>query len=127
MTHELFKGVFITVAFFLGSIFIPVIGVFVSLLTPLPIIVYYYQYGRKVALQLIVITIIVATTIILAFKIPAFFLYLIQLLLFGFICGELLANNFDIPKIITVACIAALILNAVTLYMFGKEENTSGL
>ncbi len=125
MTHELFKGVFITVAFFLGSIFIPVIGVFVSLLTPLPIIVYYYQYGRKVALQLIVITIIVATTIILAFKIPAFFLYLIQLLLFGFICGELLANNFDIPKIITVACIAALILNAVTLYMFGKEENTS--
>ncbi len=123
MTHELFKGVFITVSFFLGAIFIPVIGVLVSILTPLPVIVYYYQYGRKVALQLIAITAIVATSIILVLKIPTHFLYLIQLLLLGFICGELLSNNFDVAKIITVSCIAALFLNAVTLYMFGKQEN----
>ncbi len=125
MTHELFKGVFITVAFFLGSIFIPVIGVLISILTPLPIIVYYYQYGRKVALQLIVIATVVVTVVILALKIPSLFIYLMQLLLLGFICGELLSNNFNIPKIITAACIAALFLNAVTLYMFGNGQNTS--
>jgi len=102
MTHELFKGVFITVAFFLGSIFLPVIGVLISIFTPLPIIIYYYQYGRKVALQLIVITTAVVTTVILALKIPSLFLYLMQLLLLGFICGELLSNNFNIPKIIIV-------------------------
>ena len=122
MTHELFKGVFITVAFFLGSIFLPVIGVLISIFTPLPIIIYYYQYGRKVALQLIVITTAVVTTVILALKIPSLFLYLMQLLLLGFICGELLSNNFNIPKIIIVACIAALLLNAVTLYMFGSQR-----
>ncbi len=122
MTHELFKGVFVTVAFFLGAIFVPVVGVLISTLTPLPIIIYYYQYGRKVALQLIAITVLVVTTVVLALRMPSLFIYLMQLLLLGFICGELLTNNFDIPKIIVAACIAALVLNAVTLYMFGREE-----
>ncbi len=130
MTHELFKGVFITCAFFLGVIFIPVIGAITSFLTPLPIIVFYYQYGRKVALQLIILTFLVASVAIAALKAPYFIAYLLQLLMLGFIVGELLRSNVNLTRIMTAACIAALIISSFSFYLLapkGQDNQSQGL
>lgn len=122
MTPDLFKGVFITCSFFLAAIFIPVIGVIFSILTPLPIIVYYYQYGRQTAFKMMGLVFLIITIFTFILKIPHIFIYLIQLLLLGAISGELLRSNFGLAKIVIVACAGAIIINSVSLYTLGSHD-----
>jgi len=111
---DIVKGIAITTLIFAASIYLPVIGLFCFLFIPLPIFFYRSKLGRTTGAIVLVASIIMMIFMVGTISIDIFFF--IELLLFGFVLGELIEFNLSIEKTILYAC--ALVLSAGVLGLF---------
>ncbi|MDI6687856.1 MAG: YybS family protein, partial [Desulfobacterales bacterium] len=111
---DIVKGIAITTLIFAASIYLPVIGLFCFLFIPIPIFFYRSKLGRTTGAIVLVASIIMMIFMIGTISIDIFFF--IELLLFGFVLGELIEINLSIEKTVLYAC--ALVVSAGVLVLF---------
>jgi len=107
MAKDIVNGVLITSLIFFISVFIPIIGFFGALFIPLPILFYRLKLGRKNGALVPVISGSILYIVIGGMS--ADVLFFAELLLIGFMLGELIALNYSIDKIMLYTTGTALI------------------
>ena len=107
MANDIIKGVVITMLLSIATLFIPVIGFVCGLFIPLPVILFRSTLGRKTGAVIPVITIIILLIIIKKISIDIFFIS--ELLLLGFVLGELFELDYSVEKTILFASGVVLI------------------
>ena len=98
MAKDIVNGVLITSLIFSVSVFIPIIGFFGALIIPLPILYYRLKLGRTNGALVPLIS--VAILFIVIGGMAADVLFFTELLLIGFILGELIILNYSVEKTI---------------------------
>jgi len=116
MAKDIVSGVLITSLIFFVSVFIPVIGFFGALIIPLPILYYRLKLGRKNGA--LVPAISGSILFVVIGGLSADVLFFAELLLIGFILGELIEWNFSIEKTILYATGAVLISGFTGLVVY---------
>jgi len=114
MAKDIVNGVLITSLIFFGSVFIPIIGFFGALYIPLPVLYYRLKLGRNNGA--LVPAIAGAILFIVIGDLSADVLFFAELLLIGFLLGELIELKYSIDKTIlytTGAVLATGILGLV--------------
>ena len=111
---DIVKGIALTTFIFVGSLYLPVIGLFFFLLIPLPIFFYRSKLGRKAGAVVLVASIILMVLIVGRISFDVFFL--IELLLLGFVLSELIEFNLSISKTVLYSC--GLVLSAGIFGLF---------
>jgi len=106
MAKDIVNGVLITSLIFFVSVFIPIIGLLGALFIPLPILYYRLKLGRRNGALVPVISGSILYFVIGG--VSADILFFIELLLVGFMLGELIELNYSIDKIILYATGAVL-------------------
>lgn len=113
MIKDLINGVLITSLIFLISVFIPIIGFVAALFIPLPILFYRIKLGRITGAVVPAATSLVVVILIGGLSLDV--LFFAELLLIGFILGELIELNLSIEKTILYACGSALLSGLIGL------------
>ena len=116
MLKDIANGVLITSLIFAVSILIPVVGFFCSLFIPLPTLYYRIKLGRTTSVIIPVLGFIIMVVVISSFSIDVMFFA--ELLLVGFILGELLESRFPIDKTMLYSCGVILISGVVSLFVY---------
>jgi len=116
MARDIVSGVLITSLIFFVAVFIPVIGFFGALIIPLPILYYRLKLGRKNGALVPVISGSILFVVIGGLS--ADVLFFAELLLIGFILGELIKWNYSIEKTILYATGAVLISGFMGLVVY---------
>jgi len=116
MAKDIVNGVLVTSLIFFVSVFIPIIGFFGALIIPLPILYYRLKLGRKNGV--LVPAISGSILLIVIGGISADVLFFVELLLIGFILGELIEFNFSIEKTILYATGAVLFSGLMGLIVY---------
>jgi len=106
MAKDIVNGVLIISLIFFVSVFIPIIGLLGALFIPLPILYYRLKLGRRNGALVPVISGSILYFVIGG--VSADILFFIELLLVGFMLGELIELNYSIDKIILYATGAVL-------------------
>ena len=117
MAKDIVNGVLITSLIFFISVFIPIIGFFGALIIPLPILYYRLKLGRKNGVFIPLISGSILYIVIGGISADA--LFFVELLLIGFLLGELIESNFSIEKTILYATGAVLISGLLGLIVYG--------
>lgn len=117
MLKDIANGVLITSLIFAVSILIPVLGFFCTLFIPLPTLYYRIKLGRTTSVIIPVLGFIIMVVVMQGFSMDVIFLA--ELLLVGFILGELLASRFSIDKTMLYACSAVLMSGIIGLFVYG--------
>ncbi len=99
MAKDIVNGVLITSLIFFVSVYIPIIGFFGALLIPLPVLIYRLKLGRKHAALIPVIS--ASILLIVVGAVSPDMLFFIELLLIGFMLGELIELRISIEKTIS--------------------------
>jgi len=107
MAKDIVNGVLITSLIFFVSVFIPIIGLFGALFIPLPILYFRLKLGRKYGA--LVPAISGSILYIVVGGMSADVLFFVELLLIGFMLGELIELNYSIDKTILYATGAVLL------------------
>jgi uncharacterized protein YybS (DUF2232 family) len=116
MAKDIVNGVLITGLIFLGSVFIPIIGLVGAMFIPVPILFYRLKLGRKNG---VLVPLICGS--ILYFVIggmSADLLFFVELLLIGFMLGELIELNYSIDKVMLYATGTVLISGILGLVFY---------
>jgi uncharacterized protein YybS (DUF2232 family) len=122
MLKDIVNGVLITSLIFAVSILIPVVGFFCSLLIPLPTLYYRIKLGRITSVVIPLLGFIIMVVVMGSLSIDVIFLA--ELLLIGFVLGELLASRFSIDKIMLYACSVVLISGIVSLLVYSLASGS---
>jgi len=116
MAKDIVNGVLITSLIFFVSVFIPIIGFFGALFIPLPILFYRLKMGRKNGA---IVPGISGLILFIVFGgMSADVLFFVELLLIGFMLGELIELNYSIDIIILFATGAALFTGFMGLVIY---------
>ena len=116
MAKDIVNGVLITSLIFFISVFIPIIGLFGALFIPLPILYFRLKLGRKIGA--LVPGISGSILFIVIGGMSADVLFFVELLLIGFMLGELIELNYSIDKTILYATGAALLTGFMGLVVY---------
>lgn len=116
MAKDIVNGVLITSLIFFVSVFIPIIGFFGALIIPLPILYYRLKLGRTKGAFVPVISGSILFIVIGGMFADA--LFFVELLLTGFILGELIELNYSIEKTILYATGAVLFSGLMGLVIY---------
>ena len=117
MAKDIVNGVLITSLIFFISVFIPIIGFFGALIIPLPILYYRLKLGRKNGVFIPLISGSILYIVIGGISADA--LFFVELLLIGFLLGELIESNFPIEKTILYTTGAVLFSGLLGLIVYG--------
>lgn len=117
MAKDIVNGVLITSLIFFVSVFIPIVGFFGALIIPLPILYYRLKLGRKKGAFVPLIS--GSILYIVIGGISADVLFFVELLLIGFLLGELIESNYSIEKTILYASGAVLLSGLMGLIIYG--------
>ncbi|MCP4622070.1 MAG: YybS family protein [bacterium] len=117
MAKDIVNGVLITSLIFLVSVFIPIIGFFGALIIPLPILYYRLKLGRKNGIFIPLISGSILYIVIGGISADA--LFFVELLLIGFLLGELIESNYSIEKTILYATGTVLFSGLLGLIGYG--------
>lgn len=101
MAKDIVNGVLFTSLIFFISVFIPIIGFFGALIIPLPILFYRLKLGRTIGIFIPIISGLIL--FLLIGGISPDVLFFVELLVIGFILGELIESNHSIEKTILYA------------------------
>jgi uncharacterized protein YybS (DUF2232 family) len=118
MLKDIVNGVLVTSLIFAASILIPVFGFFSSLFIPLPTLYYRIKLGRRIGVIIPVLGFIIMVVVLNSFTIDVVFFA--ELLLVGFILGELLEYRLPIGKTVLYTCGMVLISAIVSLFIFSS-------
>jgi uncharacterized protein YybS (DUF2232 family) len=116
MLKDIANGILITSLIFAVSILIPVLGFFCSLFIPLPTLYYRIKLGRTASAFIPALGFIIMVVVVRSFTTDVVFVA--ELLLVGFILGELLESRFSIDKTMLVTCGLVLLSGIVSLLIF---------
>jgi uncharacterized protein YybS (DUF2232 family) len=116
MAKDIVNGVLITSLIFFISVFIPIIGFFGAFFIPLPILFYRLKLGRKNGALIPVISGSILYFVIGGMS--ADVLFFVELLLIGFMLGELIELNYSIDKIMLYATGTVLISGFIGLVFY---------
>jgi uncharacterized protein YybS (DUF2232 family) len=116
MAKDIVNGVLITSLIFFISVFIPIIGFFGAFFIPLPILFYRLKLGRKNGALIPVISGSILYFVIGGMS--ADVLFFVELLLIGFMLGELIELNYSIDKIMLYATGTVLISGFMGLVFY---------
>ncbi|MDL1964143.1 MAG: YybS family protein [Deltaproteobacteria bacterium] len=122
VSRDIISGIAIIVVIFTVSIYLPVIGFFFSLFIPLPILFYRSKVGRKTGIIVYILSIIMMIVITGRISLDIFFF--VELLLLGFVLGELIEMRLSIEKTISYACASVLIAGIIILFFYSNLSNT---
>ena len=101
MAKDIVNGVLFTSLIFFISVFIPIIGFFGALVIPLPILFYRLKLGRTIGAFIPIISGLILFLLIGGISTDV--LFFVELLVIGFILGELIESNRSIEKTILYA------------------------
>jgi uncharacterized protein YybS (DUF2232 family) len=107
MIKDIVNGFLITSLIFLISVFIPIVGFVTALFIPLPILFYRLKLGRKPGAIIFAGAGLVMIVLIGGISLDV--LFFAELLLIGFVLGELIELNLSIEKTVLFACGSALL------------------
>lgn len=116
MLKNIANGVLITSLIFAVSILIPVFGFFCSLFIPLPTLYYRIKLGRTTSAVIPILGFSIMVVVMPGFSIDVIFFA--ELLLVGFILGELLASRFSIDKTMLYASSVVLMSGLISLIVY---------
>jgi uncharacterized protein YybS (DUF2232 family) len=123
MAKDIVNGVLITSLFFFISVFIPIIGFVGALFIPLPILYYRIKLGRIIGAFIPIFTGLVLLIVIGGMSTDT--LFFAELLLIGFLLGELIGLNLSIEKTILLTTAAVLFSGLISLFIFSIFSGTS--
>ena len=118
MAKDIVNGVLLTSLIFFISVFIPIIGFFGALILPLPILFYRLKLGRTAGVFIPIISGLIL--FILIGGISPDVLFFVELLLMGFILGELIESYYSIEITILFATGAVLISGFTGLIIYSS-------
>ncbi|MBT8372578.1 MAG: YybS family protein, partial [Deltaproteobacteria bacterium] len=122
MVKDIVNGVLITGLIFFISVFIPIVGFVTSLFIPLPILFYRLKLGRLLGACIPIISSVGMGALIGGISLDV--LFFAELLLIGFILGELIELNFSIEKTMLFTSgsvlLSALVVLLITSMLSGQ-------
>ncbi len=116
MTKDIVNGVLITGLVFFISVFIPILGFIGALFIPLPILFYRLKLGRQYAMLIPAIAGLLMAVVI--GEVSLDLMFFAELLLIGFILGELIRLNLSVEKTVAVTAGSALASGLMALVLF---------
>ncbi len=116
MHKDIVNGIVITCLILAVSVFIPILGFPCALFIPLPILLYRLKLGRQMG-GLMLVLILVAMGLILS-GISFDLLFFGELVLVGFMLGELFEKDLSIEKTIGFACGVPVIAGSALLILY---------
>lgn len=99
---DIVNGVLITCLILAASMLIPLVGIFCSLLLPLPTLYYRIKLGRTISALIPIIGLVLL--VVVMNTLPFDIVFVAVLLIIGFSLGELLESHFSIEKTVLVTC-----------------------
>ena len=123
MLKDIANGVLITCLILAASVLLPIIGIFCSLLLPLPTLYYRIKLGRIFSALIPIISLVILMVAMRAF--PFDIVFVAVLLIIGFSLGELQELKFSIEKTMLLTCGLASLGGAVSLILFSASTGHS--
>ncbi len=114
--RDVLNGIFFSVLIFSSGFYVPLLGFFLNLLMPMPVIFYRLKLGRKLGalIMMAVTAIIIAVTGGITIDIIFYGL----LLLIGFFLGEFIEMQLPVEKTVLYTCIATLITGSICFFLY---------
>lgn len=114
---DLVVGVGATLIFFFTVLVVPLMGVFASILTPLPTLLGYYRWGKPVGYWIPVSAVVLSALVLVAMGLTQSMFYLIELLLLGLLTAKGMRCQWGISKIIAQASLAVFAVATVVFWV----------
>ncbi|OQY11537.1 MAG: hypothetical protein B6I31_04765 [Desulfobacteraceae bacterium 4572_19] len=121
LLRDILTGTAVSGFIYAASILLPIIGFFLSLLIPLPTLLYRLKLGRIHGLIIPILVLIIFSLTAGASILDTVFLG--ELLLLGFITGELIEVGYSIEKTIFFSCITTLLTTVVGVLLYCFASN----
>ncbi len=120
-TKDILNGIAVTGLIFGVSVFVPFLGSVGIYFLPLPIIFYRLKLGRYNGATIPVASIVLMA--ILIGNISFDLLFFIELLLLGFVLGELMELNLSIEKTMLYTCFSVIVGGICCLFIYSNISN----
>ena len=112
------SGIFLTTLFLLAHVFIPFLGIFISLITPLPILFYYQKLGRLPGIFISFAASIVAISLLRLFETQLGVFFIVEFGIIGLTLSEMLRKNLSIEKTVLYSVFIILGTGTVLFYLY---------
>jgi len=119
--RDVINGTGITCLLLLASLYLPVIGFVFALFIPPTVLFYRSKLGRKVGAIVPGLTFVAMTVLVGRMSVDA--VLFAELLLIGFVLGELIETNLSIEKTVLYACGIILCTGVAALLFYGAIAN----
>ncbi|MFH1624984.1 MAG: YybS family protein [Pseudomonadota bacterium] len=113
------SGIIVTTLFLLAHVFIPFLGIFISVLTPLPILFYYQKLGRFPGILIAVIASIIAIYFLKLFETPFRVFLIVEFGIVGLTLSEMLRRELSIEKTISYSVPVVLGAGVILASLYG--------
>ncbi len=123
MLKDIANGVLITCLILAASVLIPIVGIFCSLLLPLPTLYYRIKLGRAISALIPIIGLVVLMVAMNTF--PFDIVFVAVMFIIGFSLGELLESQFSIEKTMLLTCALVFLGGAISLILFSAVTGHS--
>lgn len=123
ISKEIVRGVAITSLIFVVAIYLPILGFFCALFIPLPVLYYRTRLGRTHGAAVPVATCLVMA--LLAGRMSMDTLFFVELLLLGFVLGEVFEANLSLEKTVLLSSGIVLGLGAAALFFYAPAVGKS--
>lgn len=120
---DVLTGISITCLIFAVSVYMPIFGFFCSLFVPLPILFYRAKLGRRSAGIIPMATVFLMVLVIGRFTMDL--LFFVELMLLGFVLGELIETDLSIERTILYACAAVFVTGFVGVLFYSQLVHKS--
>ena len=118
ISKDIVSGIAITSLIFVVSIYLPIIGFFCAMFTPLPTLFYRSKLGRKNGAIVPILTIILMVAILGDISIDT--LFFIELLLLGFVLSELIERDLSIEQTMVYASGSVIIAGIFGVLLYSN-------
>ncbi len=115
---DILTGISTTCLIFAISVYMPIFGFFCALFIPLPILFYRVKLGRKTGMIIPVATLFIMVIIFGTFSIDL--LFFMELMILGFVLGELIEVDLSIEKTVLFACAGVCVTGLMGLFVYGQ-------
>jgi uncharacterized protein YybS (DUF2232 family) len=125
--HHVLGCVGPALALLLASVWIPIVGPFLSLLTPLPFLYYTAKLGISQAVKLTFVAVLAAGFIAAVTRQSQLILLCLEFSLLGLVLSEILKRRLRIGRSVLVGTCLLLLLGFLVLAVAGLRKNTGPL
>ncbi len=111
--RELAAGIAATLVFFFSVMFIPVMGIFTGIFTPLPTLLSFYRWGLPLGFFVPGVTALVGSAVLIQMSAVESIPYLIEMLLFGLLLGAGMRQSWSFDTTIWRSSLAIMVMGAI--------------